>query len=152
MSLANTNEHHQHQSYIYNHNHYHYHHPMDDNQTRVADFLDDKLQTTADLDSLDDLLAKIHSQHGLLKAQLQEGQRDLHDAKQAAHDHHAHLQQRAEAFRHHQADMDRRLMVMTASETSDEAVPRFQAVLDTLHRLDVAHGYLELLADVDVLR
>ncbi|CBX98007.1 similar to RINT-1 family protein [Plenodomus lingam JN3] len=151
MSLANTNEHHQHQSYIYNHNHYHYHHPMDDNQTRVADFLDDKLQTTADLDSLDDLLAKIHSQHGLLKAQLQEGQRDLHDAKQAAHDHHAHLQQRAEAFRHHQADMDRRLMVMTASETSDEAVPRFQAVLDTLHRLDVAHGYLELLADVDVL-
>ncbi|KAF2846034.1 RINT-1 family protein-like protein [Plenodomus tracheiphilus IPT5] len=124
---------------------------MDDSQSRVADFLDDKLQTSADLDSLDDLLARIHSQHGLLKAQLHDGQRDLHDAKQAARAHHAQLQQRADAFRHAQADIDRRLMVITASETSDEAVPRFEAVLDTLHRLDVAHGYVELLGDVDVL-
>ncbi|KAH9880167.1 hypothetical protein J1614_002193 [Plenodomus biglobosus] len=124
---------------------------MDDNQTRVADFLDDKLQTTADLDSLDDLLAKIHSQHGLLKAQLQEGQRDLHQAKEAAHAHDAQLHQRADAFRREQADIDRRLMVMTASDTSDTAVPRFETVLDTLRRLDMAHGYVELLTDVDVL-
>jgi chromosome segregation ATPase len=125
---------------------------MDDNQTRVADYLDDKLQTAGDLDSLDDLLAKITSQHGLLKQQLDDAQRDLHDAKQASHAHHAGLRQRADAFRHEQADIDRRLMVITASETSDDAVPRFEEVLDTLHRLDVAHGYVELLAEVDVLR
>jgi hypothetical protein len=43
-------------------------------------------------------------------------------------------------------------MVLTASETSDEAVPRFEAVLDTLQRLDVATAYLELLHQVHVLR
>ena len=125
---------------------------MDDNQTRVADYLDDKLQTSGDLDSLDDLLAKITTQHGLLKQQLDDAQRDLHDAKQSSHAHHAGLRQRADAFMHEQADIDRRLMVITASETSDDAVPRFEEVLDTLHRLDVAHGYVELLAEVDVLR
>ena len=125
---------------------------MDEGDTRVADYLDDKLQTSADLDGLDELLASIHAQHGLLKQQLDDAQRDLHQAKHAAHAHQTDLQQRADAFRHDQADIDRRLMVITASETSDDAVPRFEAVLDTLQRLDVAHGYVELLSEVDVLR
>ncbi|RAR09545.1 rint-1 family protein [Stemphylium lycopersici] len=124
---------------------------MDDNQTRVADYLDDKLQTAGDVDSLDDLLATITTQHGLLKRQLDDAQRDLHQAKEASHAHHANLTRRADAFRHRQADIDRRLMVMTASETSDDAVPRFEQVLDTLHRLDVASAYVELLADVHEL-
>ncbi|KAJ4984793.1 RINT-1 family protein [Stagonosporopsis vannaccii] len=47
--------------------------------------------------------------------------------------------------------MDRRLLVVTESETSDDAVPRFEAALATLQRLDVASGYLELLRDVDAL-
>lgn len=119
---------------------------------RVADFLEDKLQTTGDLDNLDELLASIHTQHGLLKQQLHDAQRDLDDAKSAAREQHAGLVHKADAFRHEQADIDRRLLVITASETSDEAVPRFEAVLDTLHRLDVAHGYVELLGEVDVLR
>jgi chromosome segregation ATPase len=123
-----------------------------DSQARVADYLDDQLQTAGDLHSLDDLLAKITAQHGLLKQQLDHAQRDLHDAKTAAHEHNAGLRQRADAFAREQADMDRRLMVITASETSDDAVPRFEQVLDTLHRLDVANGYIELLADVDLLR
>lgn len=42
--------------------------------------------------------------------------------------------------------------MITTSETSDEAVPRFEAVLDTLQRLDVANAYVELLSEVDVLR
>jgi negative regulator of replication initiation len=56
------------------------------------------------------------------------------------------------SFGAQQSDIDRRLMVLTASETSDEAVPRFEAVLDTLQRLDVATAYLELLQQVHVLR
>ena len=43
---------------------------MDESQTRVADYLDDKLQTLRDLDSLDALLANVHNQHGLLKQQV----------------------------------------------------------------------------------
>ncbi|KAH7138103.1 RINT-1 family protein-like protein [Dendryphion nanum] len=125
--------------------------PADENQVRVADYLDDKLQTLGDLDSLDALLANIHTQHGLLKQQLHDAQQDLSDAKQAAHDHHSSLQDRARSFNKDQADIDRRLLVVTESQTSDEAVPRFEAVLDTLQRLDVANAYVELLIEVDVL-
>ena len=123
---------------------------MDD---RVADFLEDQLQTAADLDvaHLDALLARITAQQATLKRQVDGAQKDLHDAKQLAHSRHARLQQRATDFHRQQADIDRRLLVITASETSDEAVPRFDALLDTLHRLDVAGGYVELLAAVDVL-
>lgn len=127
--------------------------PMDDDsQARVADYLDDKLQTSADLDSLDALLATVTAQHGLLKHQLDAAQRDLHQAQHAAHAHDARLAQRAHAFRRAQADIDRRLMVIAASETSDDALPRLEAVLATLHRLDVARGYVELLSEVHVLR
>jgi hypothetical protein len=124
---------------------------MDD---RVADFLDDKLQTAGDLDggNLDALLARITQQQTLLKRQVDAAQKDLHDAKQDAHAHHAQLQQKAQTFRRQQADIDRRLLVITASETSDDAVPRFETFLDTLHRLDVASGYVELLSQVDLLR
>jgi hypothetical protein len=43
---------------------------LDESEARVADYLDDKLQTLGDLDSLDALLANIHTQHGLLKQQV----------------------------------------------------------------------------------
>lgn len=124
---------------------------MDD---RVADFLDDQLQTAGELNAanLDALLARITEQQTTLRRQLDDAQRDLHDAKDSAHARHAQLQQKALDFNRQQADIDRRLLVITASETSDEAVPRFEAVLDTLHRLDVASGYVELLGAVDVLR
>jgi hypothetical protein len=124
---------------------------MDENQARVVDYLDDKLQTLGDVDSLDALLATIHTQHRLLKQQLHDAQQDLSQAKQASRDHHQSLQQRGRAFGTAQADIDRRLMVITASETSDDAVPHFDAVLDRLQRLDVATAYIELLNEVHVL-
>ncbi|KZM23392.1 uncharacterized protein EKO05_0009770 [Ascochyta rabiei] len=123
----------------------------DDREARVLDFLDDKLQTPADLDSLDALLANVTAQHGLLRQQLDGAQRDLDDAKHRQRAHHQQLQLKATAFRRDQHDIDRRLHVITASDSSDDAVPRFEAVLATLQRLDVAAGYLELLRDVDEL-
>ena len=121
---------------------------------RLADFLDDKLQTPADLatGNLDALLARIADQQALLKTQVTAAQQDLEDAKHAAHAHHTDIQQEAQNFRRAQADIDRRLLVITASETSDEVVPRFEAILDNLDRLDVANGYVVLLARVDALR
>jgi hypothetical protein len=125
---------------------------MDDDQVRVADYLDDKLQTPQDLDALDQLLHSIHAQHGLLQQQLHDAHRDLSDAKTAARDHHTGLHARARDFHRAQADIDRRLLVVAASDTTDLAVPRFEHVLDTLQRLDVASAYVELLHEVDVLR
>ncbi|KAL5395970.1 hypothetical protein PMIN03_006989 [Paraphaeosphaeria minitans] len=125
---------------------------MDDHDdTRVADYLDDKLQTPQDLDALDGLLHTIHTQHGLLKQQLHDAQRDLSDAKDAAREHHQHLQTRARLFHDDQADIDRRLQVVAASHTSDDAVPRFEHILDTLQRLHVASAYVDLLHHVDLL-
>jgi len=43
-------------------------------------------------------------------------------------------------------------MIITSSETSGEAVQRFESSMDKLRRLDVANGYIELLKEVDVLR
>ena len=65
-----------------------------DGDVRVHDFLDDKLQTAGDLDALDALLANITTQHGLLKQQLDDAQRDLHDATARQRDHHAQLSPR----------------------------------------------------------
>jgi RAD50-interacting protein 1 len=63
----------------------------DETQTRVADYLDDKLQTAGDLEALGALLAAIHDQHGLLRQQLDAAQRDLDAAKDAAHAHQTSL-------------------------------------------------------------
>ncbi|KAL5121124.1 hypothetical protein ACEQ8H_000975 [Pleosporales sp. CAS-2024a] len=120
---------------------------------RVADYLDDKLQTAADVHAghLDALLARVTEQQALLEQQLEAAQHDLHAAKHAAHAHHARVQQHARAFGQQHAAIDGQLRAMAASNTSDDAVPRFEASLATLHRLDVAGSYLELLRAVDVV-
>jgi hypothetical protein len=43
-------------------------------------------------------------------------------------------------------------LVVTQSDTSDDAVRRFEGNMDRLRRLDVAKGYVQLLKDVDSLR
>lgn len=45
---------------------------QDDGDTRVGDYLDDKLQTLADLDSLDALLQTVRNQHSLLRKQVRD--------------------------------------------------------------------------------
>lgn len=43
-------------------------------------------------------------------------------------------------------------MIVTQSETSDDAVKRFEASMEGLRRLDIAAGYMELLKEVDDAR
>jgi len=43
-------------------------------------------------------------------------------------------------------------MIVTQSETSDDAVARFQGVMDALRRFDVAAAYVEMLKEVDGLQ
>jgi hypothetical protein len=43
-------------------------------------------------------------------------------------------------------------MVITQSETSDEAVSQFEASMSKLRRLDIAEGYVHQLQKVDELR
>jgi RAD50-interacting protein 1 len=41
-----------------------------ESDARVRDYLDDRLQARADLDTVDALLQSVHSQHGLLQKQV----------------------------------------------------------------------------------
>lgn len=62
------------------------------------------------------------------------------------------LRQKAEGFQQEQADIDRRLLVATQSETSDDAARMFEASMERLRKLEIAAGYVELLKEVDALR
>jgi hypothetical protein len=76
----------------------------------------------------------------------------LHDAKKASQDHQVSIHTQAERFSQSQRDIDHRVMVMTQSETSDEAVSRFEASMSKLRRLDTAEGYVRQLQNVGKLR
>ncbi|KAF2100011.1 hypothetical protein NA57DRAFT_55943 [Rhizodiscina lignyota] len=118
---------------------------------RVGDYLDDKLQTTADLQDLDDLISSVGQQHELLKRQLVDAEKDLNGAKTAYQKHSTSIQARGEQFIRDQDGIDRRLQIITQSETSDEAVRKFEASMDKLRQLDITAGYVELLKEVDSL-
>ncbi|KAK5005395.1 hypothetical protein LTR28_007768 [Elasticomyces elasticus] len=122
--------------------------------TRVEDYLDDKLQSPGDLDTLDALLENVISQQKLLKQQvrmLEDARRDSQDAQDQAMRQTARVQGTARQFQEEQGDIDRRLMIVTQSETSDEAVQRFKASMDVLWKIDVARGYAETLKEVEAL-
>ncbi|KAM3417721.1 hypothetical protein BST61_g5955 [Cercospora zeina] len=123
-----------------------------DADTRVQDYLDDKLQSAADLDSLDALLATVQEQQALLKRQLQDAKRDHDEATRAYESHKTSLHASAQTFQKEQSDIDLRLQIITQSDTSDEAVVTFDASMAKLRTLAVAAGYVELLKDVDRLR
>ena len=65
--------------------------------------------------------------------------------------HSNNLRERAKQFKSQQADIDRRLLIVTRSETSDDAVRKFDASMESLRKLDVAKGYMELLTEVEDL-
>ncbi|KAI9697858.1 MAG: hypothetical protein M1820_007645 [Bogoriella megaspora] len=124
----------------------------DNRDARVEDYLDDKLQSLADLESLDALLSNVQNQHNLLRKQLEYAEKELEEAETTSDHHRTSLRTQAAEFRQEQDDIDRRLKIITGSEVSDDAVRRFEKSMDKLHRLDVACEYVELLKEVDSLR
>ena len=84
--------------------------------------------------------------------QLTDAELTSNEAEKASRSHSAKLRQEAERFRKQQADIDRRLLIVTHSETSDDAVRKFDASMEKLRRLDVAKGYVGLLTEVERLR
>jgi hypothetical protein len=124
--------------------------PLDtDSDGRIGDYLDDKLQTLADLESLDGLLLAVRDQQSLLRKQLEDAQTDLEEAEHASVDHDAALKRQAAEFEKEQEVIDRRLRGITMSDTHDVAVKRFESSMDKLHKLDVAKGYVEVLQLVE---
>lgn len=73
------------------------------------------------------------------------------DASETAKAHSANLHQQIDRFNKQQATIDRRLLIVTRSETSDDAVHKFDSSMEKLRRLDIAKGYIDLLAEVEEL-
>ncbi|KAL4873513.1 hypothetical protein BDV12DRAFT_79823 [Aspergillus spectabilis] len=122
-----------------------------DERIRVEDYLNDKIQTSADFESLESLLSNLRAQHELQRKQLSEAQEALSNATKASDDHVEATRKRAEAFNEQQADIDRRLKVLTRSDASDEAAKRFEADIKKLRRLELSRSYVTLLKDAEEL-
>ena len=88
----------------------------------------------------------------LMRLQLLEAQSNLEEASKASKAHAANLQQQVGNFNKQQSDIDRRLLIVTRSETSDDAVRKIDASMEKLKRLDIATDYVDLLLKVDRLR
>jgi len=78
--------------------------------------------------------------------------RDQDAAQHAARQYSTSVQEKAGAFKEEQKEIDCRLMIVTQSDTSDDALHRFEDSMDRLRRLDVASGYVGMLKEVDSLR
>jgi hypothetical protein len=119
---------------------------------RLEDYLDDKLQSTTDLESLDELLASVEHQRGLLQSQLDDASAELQEAQRSGADRQAELSRRIEEFNALQKSIDTRLAIVAASEAPNEAIRRLEMPMKQLHKVDLAHKYLLLLQDVEALR
>lgn len=120
--------------------------------TRVEDYLDDKFQSTADLDSFDELLANVETQRNQLQTQLDSAVRELEDARRTADGRQASLLARIDDFQKLQRSIDIRVKVAAASDAPSQAIARLQAPMKKLHAVELAQKYLELLQDVERLR
>lgn len=122
-----------------------------DQTIRVEDYLNDKLQSQADLENLDTLLESVKQQQELLRKQLQDAETEHAAAHEKSTSHSKALLAEAEAFRHQQTSIDKRMMVITESETSDDAVRKFDGTMQKLRKLDIAKSYVDLLSEVEEL-
>lgn len=84
--------------------------------------------------------------------QLNDARNDHETAQQASDQHATSIKQKGAAFQRDQQDLDRRLQVVTQSETSDDALQKFESSMARLRKLDMASGYAEMLQEVDMLR
>ena len=123
--------------------------PFGEPDARLEDFLDDKLQSTADLDTIDALLARVQAQHGQLQAQLDDAAHELDRARATAAAKHDSLQAAIDQFDQLEQRIEQRLVLVNAENAAPEAViQQLAAPMEQLHRVTLAHDYLVLLQDV----
>ncbi|KID92434.1 RINT-1 family protein [Metarhizium guizhouense ARSEF 977] len=119
---------------------------------RVEDYLDDKLQSMADLDTLDELLVNVETQRNQLQSQLDDAVKELEKARRTTEDRGDSLQQQIDEFNELQASIDTRVKIAAASDAPSEAIARLQRPMKKLQHVELAQKYLILLQDVERLR
>ncbi len=131
--------------------------PFGEPDLRLEDYLDDKLQSSADLDpsALDALLVTVGEQNDQLQAQLDDTARELDAARAAAAARALSLQAAVAEFAAVDAAIGGRLEAMGENGEADgqggtpqALVQRLTPPMQQLRRVTLAHDYLVLLQDV----
>ncbi|KAI0506376.1 RINT-1 family protein [Xylaria bambusicola] len=119
---------------------------------RLEDYLDDKLQSTADFENLDNLIASVEVQRSQLQTQLDDAVRELEEARRSAQDRQGGLSKSISEFRSLQESIDARLQIVANSTAPDEAIQRLEGPMKQLHKIELAYQYVSLLHDVENMR
>ncbi|KAF4630599.1 hypothetical protein G7Y89_g7538 [Cudoniella acicularis] len=118
---------------------------------RLEDYLNDKIQTAADLGGLASLIVNVEIQKKQLEEQLQDARSQLDEAKKASANHTSLMLEQTQEFERQQDSVQKRLMIVTNSDTPEEATRRLKGPLEKLRRVELARSYVELLKDVNDL-
>ncbi|KAK6332816.1 hypothetical protein TWF696_002838 [Orbilia brochopaga] len=119
---------------------------------RVYDYLNDKIQTSADLKSLDSLLDALRNQHNLLRQQLDKVNDDLSAAETEQKQHASTVLTKSHDYLQRQTEIDNRLDAVRTSSTISDVVANYRRNLNRLQQLEVAKGYITILQAVNILK
>ncbi|KAE8445591.1 hypothetical protein EG329_013224 [Mollisiaceae sp. DMI_Dod_QoI] len=123
--------------------------PLGERDIRVEDFLNDKIQTIFDLDDLESLVASVETQKQQLEEQLQHAQSELQQAKTASTNRTSLMLEQTQEFERQQSNVQKRLMIVTSSDTPEEATRKLKVPMEKLRRVELAEAYVEMLKDVE---
>lgn len=119
---------------------------------RVEDYLDDRLQSTTDLEDLDSLLENVEIQRNQLQSQLDNAVKELEEARRTADDRQGWLIARIDEFQKLQESIDVRVQIAAASDAPSQAIARLQKPMKKLETVELTQKYLCLLQDVEKYR
>ncbi|KAG9231031.1 RINT-1 family protein-like protein [Amylocarpus encephaloides] len=126
--------------------------PRGDMEVRLDDWVNDKFQTRSDFGNLSSLVANVETQKAQLEDQLRDARFKLDEAKKASANHTSKMLEQTRQFKLQQDSVQKRLMIVTQSDTPEEATKLFRGPMEKLRRIELARSYVELLKDVDEMR
>lgn len=122
------------------------------NDARIKDYLNDKLRFSADLNSLDELIADVETQRAQLQSQLDDAVKDFDLARQAAEGGPSPLAARIEEFHQLQESIDRRNEIAASSDAPAQAVARLKKPIEQVEKITLGIEYLRLIQNVCNMR
>ncbi|KAG4437008.1 hypothetical protein IFR05_007512 [Cadophora sp. M221] len=126
--------------------------PLGERDIRVEDYLNDKIQTAADLGDISSLLASVELQKKQLETQLRHAESELNQAREASVNHSTLMLEQSQAFEREYLNVHNRLKIVTSSDTPEEAKRRFEKPMEKLRKVELAQSYVALLREAEALK
>ncbi|VDB88985.1 Bgt-4910 [Blumeria graminis f. sp. tritici] len=119
---------------------------------RIEDYLNDKLQTISDLNGIDDLIHNVEIQQKQLKRQLQDISVELTEALMASKNRASVILEKIEEFKTQQKNANEHLVTVLYQNTPELALCTIKSPMEQLRRIKLTHKYLDLLKNVELLK